>query len=497
MSLAVAQTLNKKFSNNVSDEDSLTIGSVTYSFRAGLKGLALDKTDLLAKLIERTIKNINLLFNSAPIEQGKYFETLLQAWWAKKEQQFGIERKKKRNEKNKTIRDYKQLKARYINEGTKVYLEIPSFQLLNNIDCLPVVSLKMNGKEIFNKELELKESGSGILVATKKEQIDLNRFYGLSGFNLNNIELTINHAGDKIYNSKTSLFRSFILFNNKGNEIISNVCVPGEYYAFIINLKLFSKYPNGIYKSDQFFYNIEAKEGESFQYESRFIFFGNEKISHDLLITGQFLQSVKYVEDEEEYLVVDGEIYIDLAKEINELEYGINYGDCCFKLIEFKTTIELNEHKKFTISNLVDVSKPCKISLFKYSTNEIVQTLNFIKFNNIKIKFDKDLYYDQEHEGNVEFITDKFHEEARFDINDENIFLKFNNGELKVYPPQLKWRIDNGSFNIFANKKMWWKELTNSSILEISVPKDMSLNVYYGSSTYKELERVEMKINLK
>jgi len=82
--LLVAQTLNKKFSNNVSDEDSLTIGSVTYSFRAGMKGLALNKTDLLAKLIERTIKNINLLFNSAPIEQEKYFETLLQTWWKKK-----------------------------------------------------------------------------------------------------------------------------------------------------------------------------------------------------------------------------------------------------------------------------------------------------------------------------------------------------------------------------------------------------------------------------
>jgi len=409
----------------------------------------------------------------------------------KKEQQFGIERKKiKRNDKNKTIRDYKQLKARYINEGTKVYLEIPSFQLLNNIDFLPVVSLKINGKEIFNKELEIKESGSGILVATKKEQIDLSNFYGLSGFNLNNVELTINHAGDEIYNSKTSLFRSFILFNNKGNEITSNVCIPGEYYAFIINLNLFSKYPNEIYKSDHFFYNIEAKEGESFQYESRFIFFDNEKKSHDLLITGQILQNVKYIEDGEEYLVVDGEIYIELTKEINELEYGIKYGDCCSKLVEFNKTIESNEHKKFTISNLVDVGKPCKISLFKYSTNEIVQTLNFIKFNNIKIKFDKDLYYDEEHEGKVEFITDKFYEEASFNINDEEIFLKFNNGELEVYPPQLKWRIDNGSFSNVANTKMWWKELTNSSILEISAPKDMNIKVYSSNSTNTEIARV-------
>lgn len=483
----IADSLKNKFSYAISNEDDFTVGSKVYSFRAGLKGLALDETEMLSKLVERTIRDIDSLFNSVPIPHDKYYENIFLRWWKQKEEEFGkVHESLKYAPRSRIVSDYSQIKAKYILNGTKLCIEVPAFRLQDNIDYEPYILLKINGSEVLSEPLYIK--GSGIIASTSKYRIDLSNYYMISDFDLTNVELSISHAGKEIYNSKKSLNRKFVLFKDV-REIYSNDCIPGQYNAFIINLSKLSKYPDVIHREDQYFYSLDATEGEYIQSDDRFVFFESEKIKRNILIHGKYIQTAKYIEDGEEYQIVDGEIYIDVSDEVNVLDFGVSYDGTVFKLFDFPYEI-IDGYKRYTISNLINVGEIGKLIIFKYSTNETVQTLNFIKFNNVRITYDKKLYYDEDHEGIVEFITDKFHEASIFDIKDDDTLIEFGNGQLQFFPPRLEWKIDDGNYNYSSNRKLWWKDLNNSTVLEISVPKDVNVDLILSSNLNNFVERV-------
>lgn len=483
----IAKSLNNKFISFSSSEDDFAIGSNVYSLRAGIKGLAMDKVDLITNLIKRTISDIDNLFNNIPISQEKYYETLLFKWWKKKEELFGEEQKNiKEINHIKVVNEYSQIKAKYILDRTNLCIEIPAFRLQDNLEYKPKIVLKTNDKSIFSDELRVK--GSGILLSTMKYIINLKDYYCEKDFSLETLEIEIIHADKKIYNSKNSLKRKFILFKDV-REIYSNSFIPGQYYLFVVEFNFLSKHPSCIYKADKCFYSLNAVEGECLQSGERIIFFESEKTKREIIIHGQFLNTVKYIENAEEYQVIDGEIYVDLFEDTNMFDYGINYSGSKFKLNEFPYTYE-NHYKRFVISHLLSGGDFNKISVFKYSTNEIIQTINVIKFNDVKIKYDKFLYYGFQQKGFVNFVTKKYHTNTMFDINDEEVSIKFGNGELQFFPPKFGWRLDNEKFNYSENTKFWWKEMNDSTILEVTLPKNINIELFlsYQNSFLKKIE---------
>ena len=68
----IANALNNRFVGMAEENDNLQIGSQVYSFRAGIKGLAIDQKPLMVKLIETVIKTIDAIFNSSPIDLNLY-----------------------------------------------------------------------------------------------------------------------------------------------------------------------------------------------------------------------------------------------------------------------------------------------------------------------------------------------------------------------------------------------------------------------------------------
>lgn len=479
----ISESLNKRFKNNSSDDD-FTIGSAVYTFRAGIKGLAIDEKDILANLIERTVRDIDCLFNSTPINQDKYYETLVAKWWKKKEKLFGEERNRITTH-SRIISDYSQIKAKYILNGANVLIEIPAFRLRDNIEYMPYLTLKINGEAVLTDQLDVK--GSGILISTNKYLIKLSNYYKINDFSLERVEVEITHAGNVLYNSKKTLYRDIIIFKDT-REIYSNECTPGQYYVFIPCFNAISKYPNEIQKVEQFFYSLNSSAGEVLQSNDRIIFFEKEKINREIVIHGQSIQSAKYIENGEEFFVVDGEMYVDILNDINELDYGVNYGGVKFRLNDFPFS-QKEGYKRFEISTLLKVGEIGKINVFQYSTNNIVQSLNFIKFNNIRINYDKKIYYDDVNEGIVEFITEKYYEVSIFNLNDEEVNIKIGNGEIQVFPPKLGWKIDNNEYNYSSNRRFWWKELNNSSIINISIPKDMNIKLFLTNNN-SFLERI-------
>lgn len=73
----IASSLNKKISNSKKDDEDIQLGSKVYGFRAGIKGLAIEKQDLLKELLDEAFETMNHLTNDEPIKVETYFASLI------------------------------------------------------------------------------------------------------------------------------------------------------------------------------------------------------------------------------------------------------------------------------------------------------------------------------------------------------------------------------------------------------------------------------------
>lgn len=464
----ITQTLHNKFTCYVNNEEDFEIGSKIYSFRIGIRGLAIDEPELMTRLLDETICCINSLFNNEPIKLDTYLKKLINNWWKQKEISFGLEKIRLHVNKSRIITDYSQIKAKYILEDSIPKLVIPSIRLKNNFDYNPYIEITIN--EQIYECVELKIKGSGILMATESVEYILTE---LPLYGKINISIEITHRGNIIYNSGDSLYREFILFKDS-KEIISQECLPGMYFLYTNDIGSMLQYPQETYQNGDYTYSLESYDGEILQSKNRTVFFVLEKMNHDIYFFAKEKSDVIYRLENEEYKVIDGDLYIDVNDSIDDNEYGVRYEDCSFKLNIFAYE-KINDKRRYNISSVLKVGEHKHITIFEYKKNKIISCINIIKFNNINVIFDKELYYGINEIGTVSFKTEKYNFQRQFLTNDNEISIAFENGEIILFPPVLRWKIDNGNWNIqFVETGLWYKNLGNSSILTLEIPKTMN-----------------------
>jgi len=460
----LASQLHSKFLGNEDEEKDIQFGSVVYSFRAGIKGVAIKYPEKMETLLRNTIELIHKLFNGESIEHNKYLNLLAEKWWKNKEETLGIQKNKRTEAKEKIVSDYSSITCKYCLTD-QIELTIPAFRLLSNMDQNPQLDIFCGDELVYSKSIDTK--GSGIIMSAKASSISINDIV-LQTENLE-LRVVINHAGKVIYDSQKTLYRTFVLFKND-REIFAQDCQPGNYSLYTISMEQFCQYPNAINYLGNCIYTLSVEDGEVLQTEKQTIFFASEKKRHDIWIKADKCSDVSFVLGQEEFSVVNGDLFIQVEKEINARDYGVRYGDVVFNLTDFECEDKGN-YLSYPITSIVNVGEPQSISVFKYSDGKIVAMLNIIKFKNINITYDKTFYYDTVDIGTVVFKTDKYNETTTFSIDDEDVTIKFNGGILRFYPPILSWRIDNGKWNSrFIEKPIWYETITNSSIIEFKLP---------------------------
>ncbi len=486
----IADSLRNKFNYSDTSEDNFQIGSKVYSFRVGIKGLAIEQKTLLVELLDRTMFAIHKLFNNEPINQDKYLYLLINNWWKKKESMFGIPKERASAKRDYIATDYSQIKPKYIIEEGTVRLIAHSIRLLDHFDEEPVIEIKVNGES--HSRYSMATRGSGILMATNPLEFDLKTF----NFNEKidpSIEIT--HCGQTIYQSKDNLHRDYILFKD-GKEIISQEVFPGMYFLYCIDLCGLLRYPDDTHWINLNTYSLEAREGDVIQGINKSTFFFVEESNRDLYFYVKKHAGAKYRLGNEEYIIIDGDLYVDLFKKEKMNDYGVRYEEASFKLTDFDWE-DIGDCRRYKLSVLSNVGQPTKITIFKYSDNSLVYGMNLIKFNDIQVKFDQNIYYGNNEKGKVRFITEKYDKETTFFVESQNeVVIPFNDGELVFNPPLLKWKIDNHDWHIGPLEPgVWFKEMSNSSLLEIEIPKEFSCVV--GLSNNLPLEQVGNELKYK
>lgn len=474
----IAKELANRFCSLGGVEDDFELGSQVYSLRAGIKRLAVDATDKMAEFIQQTILLISKVSNSEPIDGGSYFSKLIRQWWNVKEPTLGVVTT--RIPKERAVTDYSSIKPKYIMDDGVVNLLIPSIRLKDKIEYNPYLEIYRGKDCIFSNDLLTK--GSGLSMATKPYSLDIERIISDGDID---IRVVISHCGTPIYDSKKTLERTFILFKD-GREIFAQECLPGNYNLFTFDLDCLLQYPDNIKKQDSNKFVFNALEGEAIQSKRRIILFASEKQNRDVWACADKKNNVIFRYNGEDYQVLDGELKIATIKTSNLADYGVRYEDFTWRLMDFSCE-EKGDINYYNISELLSVCEPQKITVFKYSTNKIVCNVNMVKFNNIQISFDKDFYYDNQSLGEVRFLTEKFDVKTTFDINNQDIYLPIQNGEIVLKVPLIKWRIDDlGWNNCYLQKGIWYKNITNSSEIEFDIPSKLLYQVALSTNEYLE-----------
>ena len=474
----VAEELKRTFSYEKSLEDDLKLGSGVYSLRAGIKRMAIDNHEAMVRYIENTISLLDRVFGGEILDNDRYYNTLIRDWWTEKEKSFGIA-KPKRKAYERAITDYSTIRPKYSYNGKQAILTIPSIRLKSNFYDMPLLNIYRNGELVDQREMHT--FGSGLTMATKEMYLCADKLVFEDG--VIDCTLEIMHCGDVIYNSKTSLFREYILFRDH-REILQEECLPGNYMLFAPKLEEFSAYPESIKKvpSEPNLYIIHSEEGELLQNPKRTVFFVVEKQKRNIRISADRRNNAKFIHDGEEYIVIDGELQVVVKSEIDISKYGVRYESTDFRLSAF-TCAESEGYKTFSITELLNVCEPQKINIFSYADNKIEASYNVVKFNRISITYDKKLYFDEENLGTVRFHTEKFDKSVSFDINQGDIVIPFDDGDIVLSPPVLRWKFGDGDFSMQYGEDLWYKNYSNSAELVIDLPTEMGYQVFLNNNT--------------
>jgi len=485
--LFAAQQLKQKFDYDSSDDQEFNLGSHAYGLRAGIRGIAREDVNVMSRLIQRTIGYINTIFNGGVTKSLGYYEELIKEWWRKKEASSGSGIKRTRKYSQGIVTDYRNIRPKFVFNAGSVLLVLPPIRLRDQIDFDPFLTVYVDDEVVYSESMRTR--GSGLIMTTIPTELEISEWVQKAKSLDFSVEIT--HCGDTIYQSGSDLYREFLLFKD-GKEVFDQECFPGNYALFTCDIdENLGEYPEEIKKVAASTYLIHTADGDVIQSANRVVVFSSEKRQTDIWTMANKKSNVFFRRGGEKFFVIDGDLRVAMKDDVVITQYLIKVSGKEYSLLDFP--LELSSGMSYhNITSIVKVGSPEKISIIRREDNRIINSINVIKFNNIRIEYDKPVYYGMDFDksfavGHLSFKTNLYDEEASFDLSNEEIAIPISGGDLIFSPPIFKWRIDDGPWHKHESRQgLWYKDLSNSSELSFNLPPNVGSQLVLTNNSFAE-----------
>lgn len=452
----ITDLLASRFSAQMTkDEAEIELGSKTYSLLIGVRAPALYRKEMMYKLLDRIFRTMDDLFHEREVNTEGNISQLIIKWWEDKASEFGIESPRpEESGRHASFTSIRQIQLSYVVRDAGIAIKISSFLIDDDADILVTIRSEGNSQDYY--------------VFTQTDRIFLKvteeTYLPCPEEGLNSVSVVIKQGGKILYQSGDSLKRKFIIFK-EANEVTSDICKPGVYQLYVpkFNMLKVARQDNLSRCKGKLFY-YQAEEGDKISYEERIIFFETVKKERPLTVFDDDKVDIVFRAEGCEYKVIDGDLFVGLKPELNPEDYGVRYEDASFKLTDFPLAENVLE-QKFRITELLMPGETQRITIFKFVDNEIIETVNIVKFNSIKLNYDREIYYGNELFGCVTFSAEGFDEvSVTFSAEDDEILLHTANGDIVVRPPVFAWAIDDKMQpHFYPQRALWYDDITNSS----------------------------------
>lgn len=456
--------------STVGNDKTVSIGSNTYAVKIGLRTLALNSEtqDEFVNLLHKTLEIIDNLFYKYNFDAKNYFEEIVFEWWKSKLSEVRSDRKTTGHRSTAAVTK-QNIRAKFNRFNNKVFLVIPPIRINDKgtTVCLSVYEGEIEEQRLSEK---LFTKIGELTVTTKQKEIDLNDI--LCKEKMINIRVEISENGITIYDKK--FYKEFLLFDDK-NEVHSQINKADNYFLYTRDISAL-KQPAEISGVGCYLYNIYPKIGESLVGELQQVFFV-EKLSvnrnqNTVNLIGN-LPNCKWYVGDIGCMVFSGSVRLLVPKDtpINGMDLTI---DTKRYLLSELPSIQENDYMLFDIGNFIPICEPTELEIYSHIKEKLILHNYIVVFPKLDLIFAREVFYGKD-EKKLTISFDNDIKVLSWDITQSQVIHPFNDGDLIINIPYLRWRLDGKDwYNESNNTKQWYKSnFHNGSILEIDSPQGL------------------------
>ena len=445
--------------NDTKEELSINVTNKTYKLIKTTKNIINNENSIneLVKLTKIIIKIIDDYYwnNNADIKK-EYFLNGSESWINKNDEEI-------KNSKKQSLKDKEHIQSRWLPSfkliDNNIYLRIPEHKIKKDFDyhnieifiyCENKLIEKINNFKVFE-----------IMGGYRLEVPDIKLQKPL-----NNIRYKISIENVVLYDSKESLYRKYILFNEEGNSFLPNRNYEGNIIIAFNGEKVDNALE--VFKCDNYkLYSAFVNSSTILKLDDEYISFSSENSSG---IIGEIYEDTYIVNKDKKV-----KVYRNVDKIINEIfvkedNIGIIVNDKRYRLNEID-----HEVKSINGKNLLIVD--CNINNKKYVTIDFfdIQTGKNLKNGKYEFVVDPQLKYEvnkldkNNYKINIQSSFELVENEYILNLEDyDNFKIKFKDKEMYYdIPLQIPiYKIDNGKWHSLEDY-IWIEDIQVNSYLYI------------------------------
>ena len=487
----IAAFLENEFGGESDLNEDVSFEGKTYSIKSSFKYLFTQDRDSGIKLLEKLFSAFDEIYFNGRYPSGSYFAEFCNTIVNKILSENNVPSShRKRTTTEHIIDDYDKVYAFYeIASDGEVAISIPEIRAINE----PADEYRM---EIYNDDVRIycdKDYivGKNLKRRIKKIVIPFPSFKQKirEQFNLR-IKLFLLREDEDflLYDSKTSLYREFILFKASRETRQSN-CKPGTYYVVHPYGTEISNFTTSFAKDINLYTSsVIFAENDSISATKKSIFFNEKPQDSHILINGKEITNVLFKKDAKEYLV-----YSEISSIEILLENGERTANLIISIDNMKSPIQLDQCSvkterglRISLSDILANSNGCHTILISdIIKRKVLHAVDYYISDNIFYETGKKQFLFDAHTFNVNAqIHSNGESRSLFSKNPglgvEETSFNYDFGAIVFRLPYIKWRIDENEWHYSGcDKDLWCKDamLHNNCIIEVDNRSECNISL--------------------
>ncbi len=457
--------------------DEIKISSNTYQFREGLKKLIIYRPKYFTKLVHVMLKHIDDIYWNNDNSTSCYEEKLCDEWMKQKIEKIYFGRNTNRSENKKNIAlDYSRITPSYQLNDEKIFINFPDIRLQKNDISSACVNIYCDDNLIDTKALEF--YGNKLGKTIKEFSLNVNDYRSL------NIRIEIYLDSDKIFDSKESLYRSYLIFKGDREVLNDNQLKNNENYYIFLSSELDVKFQN-IEETEINHY--KSIKGFFLEFEKDFCIYINGKPilfdtinSHDngmipKIFAANEINDAIYSLNNIRYRILNNTNELKIAFFQNKInKYKILLND---EVVNWNDLLceNVNDSEIYAL-HLKDNKNNLKI--LDFSDEKTVVDINYINFNDFDYKFNEIYYFGQKDYQNckLQLSINGINEEYTFNENEDYVFIPYENGFINIMIPKIVVK-DNYDRVWNGLNSYWIKDIKDDTFFNIMQPQNVNVEL--------------------
>lgn len=487
----IAAFLENEFGGESDLNEDVSLEGKTYSIKSSFKYLFTQDKDSGIKLLEQIYSAFDEIYFNGKYASTSYFAEFCNTVVNKILSENNVpSHRRKRTATEHIVDDYSKIYSFYeISPDGEVAIIIPEIRAINE----PADEYRM---EIYNDDVRIYCAedyivGTNLKRRIKKIVIPFSSFEQTirEQFNLR-IKLFLRREDEDflLYDSKTSLYREFILFKASRETRQSN-CKPGTYYVVhpygteTSNFTTSSANEINLYTSSVIF-----AENDSISATKKSIFFNEIPQDSHILIDGKNITGVLFRKDEKEYFVYTKISSMEILLENSEPTANLILTIDNLAPIQLeRCSVKTERGLRISFLDLHANANGCHTILISdIVKRKVLHEFNYYISDNVFYKTGKKQFLFDEHTFNVYAQTCNNGENQPLFSNNpssgiEEISFNYDFGIIVFPLPYIKWRIDENEWHYSScDKDLWCKDamLHNNCIIEIDNQSEFNITLF-------------------